>query len=172
MSDLAYYRSLLRVDKHTLDDVLEVQAQFQDEISRELALANTRMLALKDEMDRSTADAWQDLKAEKVSDTLAAGLAKKDPERMRRFAAYQEAREYHEQWQGLSEAWKSRGYSIKTLADLYVAQYYSIGTSTTHQVVRQDTAEYERSLLAGARKPLINNKDSADPPPVRRRLVA
>lgn len=167
MSDLAYYRSLLRVDKHTLDDVLEVQSQYQDEISRELALANTRMLGRKDEMDRSTADAWQDLKAEKVSDTLAAGLAKKDPERMRRFAAYQEAREEHEQWVGLYEAWKGRGYSTKTLADLYVAQYYSVGTS----VVRKDPGNQDRDRLAATRKPLNPNKDYDDPAPARRRLV-
>lgn len=131
MSDLAYYRRILRVDKHCLDDALETQSQIQDEISSELAQATSRMNLAKDQLDRKTADVIAELKEGKVSETLAAGLAKKDQRRLDLWRVYQDAREEHEQWVGLYDAWQRRGYSIKTLAELYVAQYFAVTSVTT-----------------------------------------
>ena len=133
MADLEFYRSRLRVNKHLLDDELEVQSQYQEEISRELAAANTRMLRAKDLLARTEATVISELKEGKMSDTHAAGMAKKDQRRREDFDRFQECREEHEQWLGLYDAWQRRGYSLKTLADLFNAQYFSVtsaGSST------------------------------------------
>ena len=41
----------------------------------------------------------------------------------------------HEEWLGLYTAWQQRGYSLKTLADLYAAQYFAV-SSTSPKPVR------------------------------------
>lgn len=167
MSTLKYYRDMLRINKGALDDELERHAQLQDEISRHLAVANSEMLARKDTLERITATVVNDLKAEKLNDTVATGLAKKDPERMAAWRDYQDAREEHEEWLGLLAAWQSRGYGIKTLADLYVAQYFSLGTSLVQREPQAD-----REALAAARRPLNQRTEQADhPPTVRRRSI-
>lgn len=167
MSTLKYYRDQLRINKGALDDELERHAQLQDEISRHLAVSNSEMLARKDALERITATVVNDLKADKLNDTVATGLAKKDPERMSAWRDFQDAREEHEEWLGLLAAWQSRGYGIKTLADLYVAQYYSLGTS----IVQRDPQDAREALNASRRPLHRQTEQEPTTPTVRRRSI-
>lgn len=173
MADLEHYRRHLRINKHLLDDALEVQSQYQDEISRELALANTRMLEAKDRLAQTEAAVISELKAEKLSDTHAAGLAKRDSRRRQDFAAFQQKREEHEQWLGLYDAWQRRGYSLKTLSDLYSAQYFSV-TSTSGPSRSEVLVDAGRAAIRAASHKLREVCMDTGPAPVaslRRRVI-
>lgn len=159
MPDINFYRKRLKVDKHDLDGELEVQAQYQDEIADQLALANTRMLAAKDDLAREEARLFISLKRgeDKMTNEVVNARIRTDEDRSRLFESFQSAREAHEAWQGLYEAWRQRGYSIKTLADLYAAQYFAItsvsgGSSFPGPIFRDDTVAARRQAIQEASK--------------------
>jgi len=149
MADIEFYRKHLKVNKHALDDDLEYQSQYQDEISRCLAQANSAMLQAKEDLSQHEARLLIEMKEEKVSNELAAARIKQDRDRSVWWKTFQLRREEHEEWLGLYDSWQRRGYSIKTLADLYVAQYFTV-TSTT-----RSTDDRER--LNASRRPLETN---------------
>ena len=57
---------------------------------------------------------------------MAEKLSKTDPGRAAAWQELQSRRDELEQWRGLHEAWKARGFSIKELVALYVAQYFTV----------------------------------------------
>ncbi len=85
---------------------------------------------------------------------------KRDSGRIDKWEAYQRARATHEAWQGLLDAWRQKGFSIKTLADLYAAQYFSLSStqSSRPQPGRYDHADTssERARRAPAGEKLTD----------------
>ena len=133
MSSYDTYVNMLTTHKHRLDDELEVHAPMMERINREVVTHNSRMLELKDKLGRLGGRLGEDLKDDdpKATVSLIDGRVKKHPDRLRAWELYQQARAEHEQWTGLADAWKQKGYSIKTLADLYAASYFAL---QSHQV--------------------------------------
>ena len=170
MPTIDHYRSRLRIDKHALDDEIEVQAQYQDEISRELAAANSRMLLAKDVLARTEARVYADLKSDKVSDTAANLQVKRSADRIRDWQDWMDARQEHEEWLGLYDAWQRRGYSIKTAADLYVAQYFSVGTSVSGNRHEVSVDSLKASMRASARTLREVRAGGNETPQPRRRI--
>jgi hypothetical protein len=128
MPTIQQYRSMLVLNKHRLDDELEAQADVQERISREVVLLNSAMLAAKDKLARVEGRLGEELREDepKLTVELRAAKVARDPARIASWEAYQSARAQHEEWSNLLEAWRQRGYSIKTLADLYGSQYFSL----------------------------------------------
>ena len=168
MSNIEFYRSLLHVNKHALDEALEVQAQYQEEIAREVARLGRAAAEAKDKADRLEHSLA--LEAKQDSPKLAAEAAKGEAranQHWQNARSNQQARQQElEEWQGLYEAWKQRGFSIKGLAGLYTDQYFAV-TSVTGG----DSAAVARQRLAEARRPLStpSNKEQPDSTIVRRR---
>lgn len=145
--DLTFYRSLLRIDKNRLDEALEVQADHQDRISEQVARLNTRSSDLKKTLEEVEARIIEDLKADdpKLSNPIAEKEAKRHADWKRAWREYQAAREEFEVWTGLHMAWVSRGYQLKTLADLYASQYFAISSTSAATSRAVDDASYESS---------------------------
>lgn len=128
--ELSELRARLRIDKHRLDEELETHSQIQEQIAATVAKLGTEANKAKDELARVEARLAAEAKEEDPKLTVAGVDAevKKSRERITAWHTYQNAREEHEEWAGLLSAWVSRGYGIKTLADLHGQQYYAITT--------------------------------------------
>jgi hypothetical protein len=153
MTTLAQYRTLLMIHKHRLDDELEIQSQVLDQISTQVVIHNSRSLQAKEDLAKMEGSLLEDFKESetKLSVAMIDAKIRRDPDRVKAWNAYQSARAEHEAWVGMLEAWRQRGYSIKTLADLYAAQYFTI--DSTHMTQRQrDRNATGDEVRADARK--------------------
>lgn len=128
-----YYRGRLRVSKHHLDDELEEHSELLDQIGQEVSLANSAVLAAKDKLSKVEARVADRVRQdyEKLAAAAVDAKVRRDPERTEAYDRWMECRELHEQWVSLHEAWKGRGYSMKTLADLYAGQYFALKSAGT-----------------------------------------
>lgn len=131
MDTLQDYRSRLRIEKHQLDDELEVQAELLHRISEKVVSAKSRALAAKDELDRLEGEIYSDAKQDSPKATVPElqGITMRDDRRMDKWRRYQVARESQESWESLHEAWKSRGFALRALVDLRLASYYTSDSS-------------------------------------------
>lgn len=153
LADLQTYRKMLYVHRHRLDDELEIQADIMERISAQTVIQNSRALEAKDQLSRIEARLVEDAKDDdpKLSNPMAEARVRRDPERIKAWQVYQAARAEHEAWQGLLDAWKQRGYAIKTLADLYAANYYS-PSSTVRKESEVQKADDLRAQMRAARQ--------------------
>lgn len=126
------YRKLLLVRKHHLDEELEIQAQTMDEISQQVARYNARMLEAKEDLAILEARLADDLREGdlKLTKDQLEGKVRRDRERVKAWGRYQDARSQHEEWSLLLECWRNKGYSIKTMADLYSSDYFAATASS------------------------------------------
>lgn len=133
MASYEQYQAMLRVNKHRLDDELELQAQIMEEISTATTKYNARMLEAKQDLEKVDGKITSELKDDdpKMTVNEIAGKLKRDPERIQAWQKYLNCLSDHSKWAGLQEAWKQKGYSIKTLADLYAAQYFQLSSAQT-----------------------------------------
>ncbi len=150
--DYRKYRNLLPVMKHRLDDELELHAQVYETISSKVVVLNSRMLEAKNRLasveDRLAEGFRED--HEKLTKDAIEGKVRRHRDRTEAWEAYQRARADHEQWSGLLDAWKQKGYSIKTLAELYTADYYSITTTSVGGGMPNYDREQGRRVTPGS----------------------
>jgi hypothetical protein len=151
---LAEIRAMLYINKHRLDDELQIQGDIMDRISTQVVLRNSAMIEAKDNLAKTEGRIAEDVRDTDVKMTVGMidAKVKRDPERMRAWERYQEARAAHEAWAGLLDAWKQKGYSIKTLADLYAANYYTLSSTQTSERnrSRDDAVDAGRAALRRA----------------------
>lgn len=121
------YRALLPIPKHRLDEALEVQATVHDDLHRITARKATALAMAKDDLARVEARLMEDFKESEAKISVASLDAKirRHRERIQAFDDYHAAREEHEEWLGVLDAWRQRGYAIKTLAELFIANYFA-----------------------------------------------
>lgn len=167
---------MLPINKHRLDDELEIQSEMMFRISEQLRIANSKMLDAKNQLSKFEADLrirliTGDDENKAVSDVKAQMMVAADPERDSFFRKFQEARSQHEQWLGLLSAWQSRGYSIKTLADLHLGDYYAVDSAGREEAGK--TYSEHRKLLAKSRLETASQHPEPDQTkaPARRRVV-
>jgi len=158
------YRKMLRINRNRLDDELEIQSEMMDRISTRVIAASTRASDAKDSLGRTESRLFDDVKESetRVSNPAAEARVKRDPERIKAWTYYQRAREEHEAWTALFEAWRQRGYSIKTLADLYAANYFSLSSAQAR--VREVEPDHQS-------RQAIRQESGALPATVRRRTL-
>lgn len=126
-------RALLRINKHALDDELEVQAEYQEEIGRRCELLEHRVSTLKDELARTEARLIEEFRDGATKD-LAEAKAKRHPDRRQVWDRYQEAVEAHALYSNLLDAWKAKGKDIHALGKLFGDQYFSLtAKSVSHR---------------------------------------
>lgn len=129
-NDIKTFRTMLRVNKHRLDEELELQAELQERISSQVSRLNSRALELKKTLDSTFARVVADLKEDdaKMSNPIAEKEARRHRDYTSAWQAWLVANQEHEEWLGLYEAWKARGYQLNTLAKLYGDDYFAINT--------------------------------------------
>lgn len=162
MLDADEFRQRLRIDKGSLDDELEVQAQVLDRIGREVARLERAEAEAKDTLAATEARLAAEYKDDEQKRTVSelAGLVQRDRERVRDFQKLQDAKQAHGEWKSLYDAWKARGFAIKELAQLFVAQYFSLSDSVQGRGRTEEHIESMRAAMQSARASM----------PTRRRL--
>jgi hypothetical protein len=171
------YRTMLPVLKHRLDDELEIQAQIMEQISSEVVRHNARLLELKQSLDKVEARLLAELKDDdpKMTVAMLESRIKRDPERTTAWQAYLNQLSEHGRWMGLQEAWRQKGFSIKTLADLYAAQYFQLSSHQARDrglgLTPSDPAKQEqaRTAIRLAGRPQGEPKPDPEPAPIRPR---
>lgn len=147
---LEQLKGMLRVDKHSLDDELEAQAQIAYSIAESASQATASLAALKEELDEVDAELQVELRdgaGKKTVGEIAAEITL-DRNHQKAFHDYQAAKRECELWNGMVEAWRARGFSLKTLADLHTAGYFAVnsaGKETSYKADRQVLAENRQS---------------------------
>jgi hypothetical protein len=126
---------MLQINKHALDDELEMQAVVQQRIHDRLQAASNLLEREKDSLERAEADVFIDVtdlhvrSGEKPNLDYLRNSVKIDSYRKAKFDSWNAARGEYEVWQGLYESWKQRGFALKALTDLAVAGYYVTDTA-------------------------------------------
>lgn len=142
-------RALLRIDRHALDDALEVQAEYQEEIGRRCALLEHQTMRLKEELVRTEARLIEDFRDERSTKDLAEAKAKRHPDRRQIWERYQEAVSDLAEYANLLDAWKARAKDMQALGKLFGDQYWARGMTSISQrrpaVARRDYSEGGRS---------------------------
>lgn len=148
LKELEQFRSLLRSSKHHLDDELEVQAETQERISERTVLMNTRMLESKNNLAKVEARLTEDYRAAEAKTTKEVVEAKvvRDPARVRAWEQWMQCRQDYELWDGLLEAWKSKGFGHRELGQLYRDQYFAVSSvgERRERDARPAAERYER----------------------------
>jgi hypothetical protein len=130
--NIDHYRRQLPVRKHRLDEDLEIQGQYMDEIAQNVTRTSMRAAELKDALGVVEADVARDLREDfpKMAVAVVSGEVTRSQKRRQALTAYLQAKSEHENWAHLLEAWKQKGYSIKVMADLYSSQYFTASSTT------------------------------------------
>lgn len=157
MDDLRTFRDMLRVDKHRLDDELELQADIMDRIAERMTALGSELRQAEEDMKIADAAAFLEAKNSGLSIEVAGRVARLGETRASAWHAYTKAKEEHDRWSNLLESWKGRGFSINKLCDLYAAQYFTVDS-------RRSTP-YERPVIA-------RHDYTVDRPPSRERRHA
>lgn len=154
LSEISTYQRLLAINKHKLDEELEVQAEMMYHISEAKARAASRMHAAKDELETVQSRVYLKLRATGVKHTVAEadGHIQQNADRQVAWREFQEARQEYERWEGLFESWKQRGFALKTMADLYLGNYYVVGGAGAPRGSRDTEHEDNRRAMADARR--------------------
>ena len=165
LDELHAYQKLMTIAKHRLDDELEIQAEIQYKISDCKVQALSAMLSAKDVMERYEGRLYHELKEDgnKLTVPEIQGIVQSDRTRLTHWQTYQDARHTHDQWEGLYESWRSRGFALRALVDLRIANYY-----TADSVSAKDSREKD---YADSRKALARSRNDAPMGPRRRALV-
>lgn len=144
----------LPIDKHRLDDELERQATIGEEIGRRVTDAEQDVTVAKDDLDRCEARLLIDYKSgeDKMSEKEIAARIATHRERSSRFDAVLDAQRNLSTWKRLGEAWKNRGYDIKTLSELYSASYWSTRMDSTYDRRDRDDDIHRREPAARERR--------------------
>ena len=122
--------ALLPIDKNRLDDALEVQAQMTYEITAEIIAASTRMVWCKEDLDKIDAEIYVSLRdGSKTTEGEIKANQLLDNRNKGAFASYQDAKRDHERWVSLLDAWRARGFSLTTLANLHSANYFAVNSA-------------------------------------------
>lgn len=146
MATIEDYRKMLPCNKHRLDDELELQPDIMARISAEMTRANGRMLEAKNELAKLEARLGLEYREDdgKATKDVIEGKVVRDRERIKQWEAFQRTRTEYEDWVGMLEAWRQKGFSLKTLAELYVAQYFSRDSITVKGREQRDRDDEER----------------------------
>lgn len=160
--DIQNVINLLAISKGRLDDELEIQAEMQWRISEEVNRRGSALGAAKDHLD--VVEARLSKKYEDLSVAKCSAAVKTEPARIDAFEAMQTARQEYERWQSVYSAWQSRGYSIKTLADLYAHDYFALNSAGSRQSRSREDVTEARARLTEDRNSRREARDSSPEP--------
>lgn len=125
--DFDTFRRLLPIQKHELDEELALQAEFLQHISHNLVRAKSFAAQAKDALERLEAELHFYHKENSGKMTVAElnGKIICDRRRIIAFEKLQAALGTLSDWEGMYESWKARGFALRSLVDLRLANYYT-----------------------------------------------
>ena len=128
MGTLAQYRNMLRINKHRLDEELEIHAQVLDEIGRHAAGMERNLARIEAEHDGIIAGFNRRCRVNDPKISVAALLDENALDRTcgASAAALADAKQVSAEWAALHKAWYQRGFDLKALGELFIAQYFGL----------------------------------------------
>jgi hypothetical protein len=144
----------LFIEKHCLDDELQIQSSIQCMISEKLSKARQHMDLCENDLEKIEARLYvtkseELINGKKPSVEYLKSAVKSDKERTAKWLDFNESRAEHERWEGLYYAWRSRNDALQGLAKLAVANYYAVESTF-------DRKERTRS----SSRPVIRRRES------------
>lgn len=129
-TDIDKYRRMLIVNRHRLDEELELQAHVLEEIGRRTAMAEAVATSAKDTSAEAEARMTRRLRQDDPRATvdLIKATITLDRECQTLRAREVHARMEADEWHALDKAWYQRGFDLKALGELFVAQYFTINS--------------------------------------------
>lgn len=162
---IEFIRRRLPTSKHQLDDELSMQADIMERINSRVVFFNTALIEAKENLAqveaRLTADFREDSNDRRMTVADVESAVRRHEDRLEAWKKWQRARETHEIWSGAYDAWRTKGFNIKALGDLFAAQYFAINSIQVSD--RQRNREDGRAALRQA-------SESSTAPVARRRL--
>lgn len=151
--NLKDFEALLPISKSDLDSELETQAATQWHIASLLAAANMMRDDMKDVHDRVKAEVSMQALIRDPSLSVAKVNMVVDtaPTRIRAWEDYLEYKKDAERWASMYEAWRSRGFALKSLCDLHASDYFAVSSHTTRPSA-DAAVQRHRQALADDRK--------------------
>lgn len=156
--ELEELRSLLEIDKHSLDDEIVRQPQTFFKISEASVKATAHRDFCKEEIKRVDADlaAAHRRKIEKsgarATDSAVSSAVAADPKHQKAVDRYIKANQRAELLNALREAFSQRSYMLRDLSTLFVANYFEKTSVTDNSTVRGAKADANMDRMAEARK--------------------
>ena len=131
MATIQQYRNMVRINRHRLDDELEMNAQIMEEIGQQAGAAERRATALKLEYEQVAARLVRNIKANdpKATAVLLESEITLDRACCTAQYAHADAQQIAAEWSALAKAWYQRGFDMKALSELFVAQYFVIDST-------------------------------------------
>lgn len=147
------------IAKNKLDAELEVQPTYMLSVTDGLAEAKAHTDAAKDHLAQVAASVADTLREDdpKISETKIQSLLPNDPSYRKAQTAYRAAQYRQARYEGLYEAFRQRGSMLKTLADLFIASYYTVDRVlvTSSSVSQGVSAAQGRSAMQEARQGVV-----------------
>lgn len=145
--------NMLRVNKHRLDDELEMQGEIAFHVLAKVADLESRVRNAKDTLESVEARLRLDYRESGEKMTVDELTARVQNHR-ERVAAFQELdRKEHDlaQWKAAAEAWRQRSHALSRLAELHGTEYFSrVATSVTAAGSREVEDTVRRAAMREA----------------------
>ena len=148
-------KKFLEIDKLSLDDEIIRQPSLFYQVSEAYVEAVGERDTLKEQLASTDAEIDGEIRSNaktRITDTAVKNLVQCDADHEKAFKAYITAKVKADQLGALKEAFQQRGYMLRDLASLYVANYFD--HSSIQGTSSQDKTIYEarRRTLAEARQ--------------------
>lgn len=164
-------RSRLPVDKSRLDDELEMHSQVAEQVSRTVAALERDVAFAKDELKRYEAGLFIDFKNEKDSKQTKDEVEARVIRDRVRGGLFKNLVTFEEQlatWKGLQSAWRDKGFSMRTLADLHSSSYFDSASALNQRRERNEERGNYRDSLSRHREQQATASEGERP---RRRMT-
>lgn len=146
--DYEAFSKMLHIQKHRLDDELEVQSDILQQIGEGAATMTAREAQAKEDLDQLEAELFLELykKGGGTTKEQAQASIQLDPDRNRLWKKWQSSKTEKERWSKLYDSWKARGFDLKSLGQLYTDQYFTVD-SAGYVEPRRDSGQREHQRL-------------------------
>lgn len=127
-------RNMLRINKHKLDEELELQAYVGDQISQQLNRALAQLESANTELKKTDARLYGDYRAgaEKATETEIKMLTLRHADHVSAQGRQAAAQHVANEWASLKADWTARGYDLTNFAKLYSSSYFEATRTTAH----------------------------------------
>lgn len=148
----------LAIDQHDMENVCRTHPELFYRVSRELVLAKSRRDQLQQHSKEIEAEVETDLRVAaesregRVTDKAIEALRRGNPEVQRIRRELLDAELEVSRWEALKEAFTSRGFMIRDMIQLYLANYYGSDMDRNSRDVRSVDAAAARASLSERRQ--------------------
>ncbi len=128
---IAEFKDLLLIDKNSLDEHLQEQAEIFFRIADALVLAQSERDMFKENISTTDAELNIEFRKDleereiKVTDSKINAMVQKADEHLVAFNRYIDAREKADKLAAMKESWMQRSYMLRELVGLFIAGYFS-----------------------------------------------